>query len=227
MAELSTEVSPVRTRRRERLTETGAVAVLRTDAPAVLPAVAEALLDGGITAIEITMTTPSAQSAIEAVKDVVVEEGIVGVGSVTGPQMTQDAIQAGAEFVVSPIFKSSIVNAAHEFDVPAVPGAFTPTEVQHAHESGADLVKVFPASTGGPNYIRALKAPLPHLDLMPTGGVSKENAGDWLQAGAEVVGVGSALLDGVNLQGDNYSSIARNARRLRENLDAARDGADE
>lgn len=227
MAELSTEVSPARARRREQLTETGAVAVLRTNIPTVLPAVAEALLNGRITAIEITMTTPNALSAIEAVRSEVAEDGIVGVGSVTDSQTTRDAIRAGAEFVVSPIFKNSIVDTAHELDIPAVPGAYTPTEVQHAHESGADLVKVFPASTEGPSYIRALKAPLPHLNLMPTGGISKENAGDWLRAGAEVVGVGSALLSGVNLQGDDHSSITRNARRLRESLDAVGDETQE
>lgn len=227
MAELSSEGSPARTRRRERLTETGAVAVLRTDTPTVLPAVAEALLDGGITAIEITMTTPNALSALEAVRKAVGEDGIVGVGSVTDPQMTRDAIRAGAEFVVSPIFKNSIVDAAQNEDIPAVPGGFTPTEVQRAHESGADLVKVFPASIGGASYLQTLKAPLPHLDLMPTGGVSTEDAGDWLRAGAEVVGVGSALLDGANLQGNDHASITRNARRLRESLDAVRNGTQE
>ncbi|PSO43815.1 2-dehydro-3-deoxyphosphogluconate aldolase [Candidatus Saccharibacteria bacterium SW_7_54_9] len=217
------KTSRVRSHRLERLTENGAVAVLRTDTLTVLPPVANALLNGGITAIEVTMTTPDALSSIEAVREAVGEDSIVGVGSVTDPKTTQDAIQAGAEFVVSPIFKSSIIDAAHALDVPAIPGGFTPTEVQRAHEAEADLVKVFPASTGGPSHVRALKAPLPHLDLMPTGGISIEDAGEWLRAGAELVGMGSALLDGLTLRRDDYSQITRNARRLRERLDAVQE----
>lgn len=201
--------------------------MLRTETPTALPAIAEALLNGGITAIEITMTTPDALSSIDAVKEAIGEDGIVGIGSVTAPRTAREAIRAGAEFVVSPIFKNSIVEVSHELDVPVVPGGFTPTEVVRAHEAGADLVKVFPASNGGPDYIRALKAPLPHLDLMPAGGVSKENAGEWLRAGAEIVGVGSALLEGLHLQAEDYSPVTRNARRLRKNLDAVRHGMGE
>jgi 2-dehydro-3-deoxyphosphogluconate aldolase/(4S)-4-hydroxy-2-oxoglutarate aldolase len=206
--------------RLERLVESGAVAVVRTQDAGRLPAIAEALLDGGITAVEVTMTTPDALSAMTSVKEAVGDGGIVGIGSVTDAATTRAALQAGAEFVVSPVCKASVVEAAHADDVPAVPGAFTPTEAQRAHEMGADLVKVFPASMGGPDYIRALKAPLPHLTLMPTGGVGLDDAGAWLQAGAAVVGVGSALLAGAEAEGP--AAITDNARQLRQSLDAAR-----
>jgi len=215
--------SSARSGRVERLTEHGAVAVVRTDDASFLPAIAEALLEGGITAIELTMTTPNVLSSIEAVRQVVGRAGIVGIGSVTGPEAAHEAAGAGAEFVVSPILKSEIIHAAHEHDAPAVPGAFTPTEAQRAYEAGADLVKIFPASVGGPDHIRALKSPLPHLDLMPTGGVSLDAAGEWLRAGATAVGVGSALLDEANLEQEDYTQITSNARQLRRSLDTAPD----
>jgi 2-dehydro-3-deoxyphosphogluconate aldolase/(4S)-4-hydroxy-2-oxoglutarate aldolase len=209
-----------RAHRLERLLGEKAVAVLRTDAPASLPLIAEALLEGGISAIEVTMTVPDALGTIEAVRSTVGDNGIVGVGSVLGAQDALEAIQAGAEFVVSPVFRRGIVDTAHQHDVPALPGALTPTEIQTAHEAGADVVKVFPASAMGQSYLGAVKAPLPHLRLCPTGGISLEGAGEWLQAGAAMVGVGSALLDGVDLETGNYEPVTTNARRLRRSLKA-------
>lgn len=222
MADSSSAPSPNRTRRKQRLTASGAVAVIRSDDSSGLPAIADALVRGGVTAVEVTMTTPDALDSIEAVRESVGTAGIVGMGSVTDPQSAHDAAAAGAEFVVSPVCKASIVRAAHEHEVPAIPGAFTPTEAQRAHEAGADLVKIFPASIGGPHYLRALTAPLPHLDLMPTGGISLDGAGEWLRAGATVVGVGSALLEGGDPEADDYTHITDNARTLRGSIDAAR-----
>lgn len=210
-----------RTARLERLIDEKAVAVLRADEPSSLAHIAEALLDGGISAIEVTMTVPGALGAIEAVRKAVGEAGIVGVGSVLGAEDALDAVLAGAEFVVSPTFKRGIVDTAHRQDVPALPGALTPTEIQAAHEAGADVVKVFPASTMGKSYLGSVKAPLPHLRLCPTGGVSLEGAGEWLQAGADMVGVGSALLQGADPEGGDYAPVTANARRLRRSLDAA------
>lgn len=209
-----------RTRRTELLLAEKAVAVLRADDPAVLPPIAEALLEGGISAIEVTMTVPGALGAIEKVRSVVGEDGIVGVGSVLDASGALGAVEAGAEFVVSPVVKREIVNTAHEQGVPAIPGALTPTEIQTAHEAGADVVKVFPASTMGKGYLQAVKAPLPHLRLCPTGGVSLNDAGDWLRAGAAMVGVGSALLDGTDPEANDYAPITANARRLRRSLNA-------
>jgi len=208
-----------------RLLDEKAVAVLRTDDPASLPPIAEALLAGGIAAIEVTMTVPGALGAIEDVKATVGDEGIVGVGSATGAADVLEAVDAGAEFVVSPVFRREIVDAAHERDVPAIPGALTPTEIQTAHEAGADVVKVFPVSTMGKGYLGSVKAPLPHLRLCPTGGVSVDEAGAWLQAGAAMVGLGSALFDGVDPESGDYDQVTANARRLRRNVDAASDSA--
>lgn len=212
-----------RARRLERLLDERAVAVLRVDDPASLSIVAEALLDGGISAIEVTMTVPGALGAIEAVRATVGDDGIVGVGSVLGAQDALDAIQVGAEFVVSPVCKRSVVDTAHQQGVPALPGALTPTEIQTAHEAGADVVKVFPASTMGKSYLGAVKAPLPHLRLCPTGGVSLNDAGEWLRAGANMVGVGSALLRGADPAAGDYDRITANARRLRRSVEAVSD----
>jgi len=211
--------SSARSRRVTRLLDEKAVAVLRADDPAVLPPIAEALLEGGVSAIEVTMTVPGALETIEEVRAVVGEDGIVGVGSVTGAQDVLRAVEAGAEFAVSPVFKREIVDVAHEHRVPAIPGALTPTEIQSAHEAGADVVKVFPASAMGKEYLGAVTAPLPHLHLCPTGGVSLDDVGEWLRAGAAMVGVGSALLDGADPASGDYDQVTTNARRLRRALD--------
>lgn len=212
-----------RASRLNRLLDEKAVAVLRTDDPAALPPIAEALLEGGVSAIEVTMTVPGALGAIEEVKATVGDEGIVGVGSITDASDVLGAVEAGAEFVVSPVFKREIVDTAHEKGVPAIPGALTPTEIQTAHEAGADVVKVFPARAMGKSYLGSVKAPLPHLRLCPTGGVSLDDAGEWLRAGAAMVGVGSALLDGADPAADNYDQVTANARRLRRSVEAASD----
>ena len=212
-----------RDRRLNRLLDEKAVAVLRTDDPAALPPIAEALLDGGISAIEVTMTVPGALGTLEEVKATVGDRGIVGVGSVLGADDVLGAVEAGAEFVVSPVCKRSVVDTAHEQGVPAIPGALTPTEIQTAHEAGADVVKVFPASQMGQGYLGAVKAPLPHLRLCPTGGVSLEDAGEWLRAGAAMVGVGSALLERGDLETGDYAAVTKNARRLRQSIDAVDD----
>jgi len=217
--------SSARAQRAGRLLDEKAVAVLRTDDPSVLPPIAEALLEGGVAAIEVTMTVPDALDAIEEVKSTVGDNGIVGVGSVTGAQDVLGAVDAGAEFVVSPVFKREIVDTAHEQGVPAIPGALTPSEIQTAHEAGADVVKVFPASTMGKGYLGSVKPPLPHLRLCPTGGVSLDDAGEWIEAGAAMVGVGSALLDGVDPAAGEYDQVTANARLLRESLTAAPDTA--
>lgn len=220
MKDNTTDGSSARARRVERLLEQKAVAVLRTDEPDRLPYVAEALVEGGISLLEVTMTVPDALSVVRQLKEVFGAQALVGVGSVLNAQMTMEAVRAGAEFVVGPVFRRDVVDTAHQHDVPALPGALTPTEIQTAHEAGADVVKVFPAKTVGRGYLRAVKAPLPHLSLMPTGGVGLEDAGDWLRAGASVVGVGSALVGTAVSDGD-YAQVTRNARRLRESVEAA------
>ena len=146
---------------------------------------------------------------------------IIGVGSVLNSKTAEDAIKAGAKYVVSPIFKKEIIETAHKFDVPVMPGCFTPTEIQTAFEAGADIVKVFPADVVGMEFFKAILAPMPHLKLMPTGGVSLTNAGDWLKAGACAVGIGSALLDKKAIKENNYSKLTENARIIMKSISDA------
>jgi len=205
-----------------RLLEEGALAVVRmADADGLLRVV-EALRMGGLSAIEITMTTTDAFRVIERVSTEA-PGALVGVGSVLDGETARRAIDAGARYVVSPILDAEVIATAHRYDVPALPGAFTPTEIQHAHTLGADVVKVFPASHVGTSCFRALCAPMPHLKLMPTGGVTLTNAGDWLRSGACAVGVGSALLDRQAIAEKNYHQITENARTLRDRLVEARE----
>jgi 2-dehydro-3-deoxyphosphogluconate aldolase/(4S)-4-hydroxy-2-oxoglutarate aldolase len=206
------------------LSDTGAVAIIRMEDSQKLMRVIDAIREGGVTAIEITMTTPNALSVIEDAASAYADddEVLIGVGSVLDAPTAREAISAGAQYVVSPILKAEMIEMCHRYDVPATPGAFTPTEVQHAHELGADVVKVFPASTVGPSFFSALKAPMPHLKLMPTGGVSLTNAGEWLEAGASMVGIGSALLDDDAIAEGNFDQLTENARTLRRSIDQAR-----
>ncbi len=208
-----------RTQITQQLIEAGAVAVIRMQDKDRLLHVAEAVLAGGVSAIEVTMTVPGALGMIEAVAERFGEAVLLGVGSVLDAETTHRAIDAGARYVISPILKAEIIEAAHQRDAPAMPGAFSPTEVQHAYELGADIIKVFPAGVLGMGYFKALLAPLPHLKLMPTGGVTLDNAGDWLRAGACAVAVGSALLDKKAIAEGNYAVLTENARTLRRSIE--------
>lgn len=196
----------------------GAVAVIRMQDSRKLIDVARAIQKGGISLIEITMTTPNALTIIEQATQELGDEVVVGVGSVLDAETARMAIYAGARYVVSPILKREIVETAHRYDLPAMPGAFTPTEILQAHEYGADIVKIFPADVGGMAFFKAIKAPMPHVKLMPTGGVTLTNAGEWLKAGACAVGVGSALLDNQAIADENYDVLTQNAKTLRGSL---------
>ena len=212
----STRADVVRWIERDR-----AVAVVRTDEPEKLVQIAEALRAGGIVCIEVTMTVPNALDGIRAVTDALGDAVLVGAGSVTDAETTRAAIDAGARYVVSPVFKPEVIEAAHQLDAAAMPGCFTPTEILTAHEAGADVVKVFPAGALGMGFIKGVLAPLPYLKLMPTGGVSLDNATDWLRAGAVAVGAGSALVDTKAIASGDWAQLTDNARRLRASVDAA------
>jgi len=194
------------------------VAVLRIKEEDKLQSVIEAIYAGGVSVAEITMSVPNAIQLIEKISEKLDKNIIIGVGSILNSKIAEDAIKAGAKYVVSPIFKKEIVDIAHKFDVPAMPGCFTPTEIHSAFEYGADVVKVFPADVVGMEFFKAILAPMPHLKLMPTGGVSLSNAGDWLKAGACAVGIGSALLDKKAIQDDNYSKLTENAKLIMKNI---------
>jgi len=195
-----------------------AVAVIRMQDSRKLIEVARAIQKGGISLIEITMTTPNALTVIEQASKELGDEVVVGVGSVLDAETARMAIYAGARYVVSPILRREIVETAHRYDLPAMPGAFTPTEILQAHEYGADIVKIFPADLGGMAFFKAIKAPMPHVKLMPTGGVTLTNGGEWLKAGACAVGVGSALLDKQAIANEDYEVLTQNAKTLRGSL---------
>ena len=213
--------------RREEITRqieaSGVVAIIRMKEPDKLRGVIDALAEGGVRAIEITMTVPRAIELIAEVVPTLPPGFIFGAGTVVDADTTRRVIDAGAQFIVSPVMRTEVIAAAHSQDVPAMPGCFSPTEILTAWDAGADVVKVFPATALGPGYIKDVRAPLPQVKLMPTGGVTPENAGDWIRAGAVAVGVGSALLDQKAISSGSFGPIVEKARRIMENVRAARE----
>lgn len=208
-----------------RIQALGALAVVRLPrADDVMPVV-EALQAGGIHAIEVTMTVPGALGAIERVAREGGDGVLVGVGSVLDEDTARRAVEAGATFVVSPVFKPLVLEEAHRQGAAALPGAFTPTEILRAHEAGADLVKVFPSDALGPSFIKGVLAPMPFLRLCPTGGVTPQNAGQWIRAGAAAVGLGGALVDTSLVANRAWGTITALARTTVDAVAAARGGA--
>jgi 2-dehydro-3-deoxyphosphogluconate aldolase/(4S)-4-hydroxy-2-oxoglutarate aldolase len=204
------------------LTDPGIIAVVRAQkAEQVIP-LSEALIAGGVIAIEITMTTPNAIEAIRDARKKLGDRAVIGVGTVLTEKVCRDAIEAGAEFVVTPICRAEFVAIARAADRPIMLGAYTPTEAQVAHEAGADFIKIFPADTLGPGYIKALRAPLPHLKIVPTGGVDVHNVGDFLKAGCAAVGVGGSMVTAKMLQEGDWAGLTKIAREFVEAARKAR-----
>ena len=196
------------------LTNPGIIAVIRTDETEnILPA-CEALVSGGVRALEITMTTRNALSAIRDVSRRFEREAVTGAGTVLNVEMCRAVIDAGAEFVVTPVMKPEVVPVAHAANRPIMLGACTPTEAQLAHEAGADFVKIFPVEGLGPGYIKAILAPLPHLKIVPTGGVDLQAVADFFKAGCVAVGVGSALVSSAILRDKDWSALTQRAREF-------------
>ena len=200
----------------------GVVAIIRMPDPAALRAVVDALAEGGVRALEVTMTVPRAIQLIEEIAPTLPSDFLFGAGTVLDAETVRRAVGAGAQFIVSPVFRRDVVNAAHEAGVPVMPGCFSPTEILDAWDMGADVIKVFPATSVGPGYVKDIRGPLPQVKLMPTGGVSIDNVGDWLRAGAVAVGVGSAVVDTKAIAARQFHVIADNARRMVANVAAAR-----
>ncbi len=196
------------------LLEARAVAVIRMKDAARLAAVAAALREGGVTAIEITMTVPGAAGIIREMTRTKAPGTLVGAGTVFDAGTAAEVVAAGADFVVSPVFDRATVEFCREADVVVAAGAFTPTEIVTAWRAGADVVKVFPATSLGPQFFRDLRGPMPEVRLMPTGGVTVENAGDFLAAGAALVGIGTALVDAKTVEAGDWATITARARRL-------------
>ena len=195
----------------DRILEEVVIAVVRVENPDKLLSIVQAIYSGGIRVIEITMTIPNAFQMIRKLDLEFNGNILIGVGSVLTAKDAELAIKAGAKYVVSPILDTEIINIAHKYDVPAIPGCFTPTEIYNAYKEGADLIKIFPANITGKEFIKAVKVPIPNLKLIPTGGVSLTNVKDWLEAGASAVGIGSSLLDKQAIRNNNYEKLKYNA----------------
>ena len=206
----------------DALIQAGAVAVVRLPDASRGEAVVRALLEGGVRAIEVTMTTSGALDLIASLRATFGDALLLGAGSVLTVESAQHAIDAGAQFVVSPVFDAGVVATAHEHAIAALAGAYTPTEILHAYQGGADLVKVFPADGLGPAYVRGVLAPMPFLELMPTGGVTPDNVGAWIAAGAVAVGLGSALVDPTLVRLGDFAGITARARVVTTGIGSAR-----
>lgn len=208
-----------------RILRTGVIAIVRLDSAESLQKVADAILEGGIDIIEFTMTTPGALGILESATAKFGDRVVLGAGTVLDPESARAAVLAGARFIVSPNLNPKTIELCHRYGAVAVPGVLTPTEIVAAMEVGADLIKVFPASLGGPDYIKAVRAPLPQAPLVPTGGVEVENAGDYIRAGAVAVAVGGSLVNKKWVAAGDFAKMTDAARRLAETVRAARAGA--
>lgn len=203
----------------QRLEETKVVIVVRGSQATDLCRMAMSLRQTGLDIIEITMTTPGALRSIRELR-AKCPDVLVGAGTVLSRKMAEDVIRAGAQFVVSPILDQEVIRVSHDHDVMAIPGTLSPSEAFAAWEAGADVVKVFPASIGGPDYIRAIRGPLPNLKLLPTGGVSVSTSIEYLKAGAVAVCLGTALVDHHALTTGDYSDVLSQAQGLVEQIRA-------
>lgn len=207
----------------KQIKETGVIPVVRaTSADEAMRAI-DAIREGGISVLEITMTVPGAVKVIEEVSARYGKDALVGAGTVLDPETATACISAGAQFVVSPVLNLLTIARCQEHDVVVMPGALTPTEVVQAWTAGADFVKVFPAgAVGGPSYLKALKAPLPQIELVPTGGVSLKTAADFIKAGAAALGVGADLVDIKAIREGQASLITERAKLFVEIVREAR-----
>jgi 2-dehydro-3-deoxyphosphogluconate aldolase/(4S)-4-hydroxy-2-oxoglutarate aldolase len=195
------------------LKETGVVAVIRADQADDLVDVGRALREGGVKFIEITMTVPGALAVIEKATSALQGDDVyIGAGTVLDAETARQAILAGANYVVSPVFRPGMVAMCKRYSVAVMPGALTPTEVLNAWDAGADIVKIFPAGVGGPQFFKDLKGPFPHIEIMPTGAVNRKTCPEFIQAGACAVGVGGELVGKPLIAARDFAAITRNAR---------------
>jgi 2-dehydro-3-deoxyphosphogluconate aldolase/(4S)-4-hydroxy-2-oxoglutarate aldolase len=198
----------------QQLCQPGIIAVVRAHGADQIPVLVDALIRGGVVAVEITLTTPGAVEAIQAASSQFGPRALIGAGSVLNLASCRVCLAAGAQFIVSPICRPELVGAVHEADRAVMLGAFTPTEAQTAHEAGADFVKIFPADNLGPRFIQGLLAPMPHLRLVPTGGVNLQNAAEFMRAGSAALGVGSSLVSLKILETNDWPQLTSLARQF-------------
>jgi 2-dehydro-3-deoxyphosphogluconate aldolase/(4S)-4-hydroxy-2-oxoglutarate aldolase len=205
-----------------RLVDSGVVAVLRGVPADQLIEIAEALREGGVTAVEITADTPNVADLIDEVTASFDDEVVVGTGTVLDSETARTTLMAGAEFVVSPSLHEDVIETCNRYGAVSAPGVMTPTEAVRGYEAGADFVKVFPAKTVGPAHLGAMKGPLGQIPMMPTGGVSPENAAEYVEAGAFAVGAGGALVDYDAAERGDYEVITETAREFTRVVEEAR-----
>ncbi len=206
------------------IVDCGVVAIVRVASAQEAVEVCVAIAEGGIKPIEITMTVPSAIDAIKELKSAMKDNVLLGAGTVLDSETARTAILAGAEFVVCPTLNLEVIKVCRRYSKIIIPGAFTPTEILTAWEAGADIVKVFPATVGGPRYLRDIRGPLPQIRLIPVGGVNIDNTPDFIKAGAVGVAVGSSLVDRKAVSQKKYDIITENAKRFVKAVKLARTG---
>jgi 2-dehydro-3-deoxyphosphogluconate aldolase/(4S)-4-hydroxy-2-oxoglutarate aldolase len=205
-----------------RIQDGNVVAVVRLDDLSKAVELTKALVAGGIASVEFTFTNPRAAEVITTVREAVGDSAFIGAGTVLDAETARIAILAGAEYVVTPSFRPETIQMCRRYSIPTVIGAFTPTEILSAWESGADFIKIHPASLGGPKYFKDVLAPFPHIKLIPSGGVTLENAPDFIKAGAVAVALGSALVDPKAIDSGDWSAITARAKSLSDSVAAAK-----
>lgn len=206
-----------------RILDPGIIAILRTHSSEPLLHVVEALCDGGVTVMEIPMTTPDALQTIDAAKKKFGDKIVMGVGSILDVKTARAAIVIGADFVVTPVTNPDIIKTCNRYLKPVISGAYTPTEAFHAHESGADFIKIFPADDLGPAYIKNLLAPMPMLNLIPMGGVTLKNAAEYIRAGSVAIAAATSLIPGGAIQNRDWAKVTQAAVAFVEAVKTARD----
>jgi 2-dehydro-3-deoxyphosphogluconate aldolase/(4S)-4-hydroxy-2-oxoglutarate aldolase len=202
----------------KKITESGVVVVIRMKDTQRLQKVIEAVRKGGVKAIEITMTVPNAVEVIRAMAASKPDDVVLGAGTVTDVETAKAVIDAGAQFIVGPILNLEIIKLCRERGIACMPGCYTPTEIFTAWQAGADVVKVFPATSLGPKYLKDIAGPFPQIKMMPTGGVSVDNVGEWIAAGAVAAGIGNDLLDKKTIDEERYDVLTERAARMTENV---------
>jgi 2-dehydro-3-deoxyphosphogluconate aldolase/(4S)-4-hydroxy-2-oxoglutarate aldolase len=206
-----------------KIREVGLIPIVRAPSSEDALKAAEAIIAGEIGIAEITMTVPNALRVMETVAARYGDQVLLGAGTILDPESCRAALLAGAEFIVTPSLNLRVIEVARRYSKPIFPGALTPTEVVTAWQAGADMVKIFPAGpVGGPKYIRALKGPLPHVEMVPTGGVTLETTPEFIKAGAAAVAVGGELVDVKALREGNLEQITKTAKRFLEAIRAGR-----
>ena len=204
-----------------QIKQSGLLAVIRGPSPELTLKMVDALVEGGVTGIEITYTTPSAEEVVRSLHQKYGDSIMLGMGTLTDPSQVEAAKSAGARFIVSPVSDSMLVKAMVGSGLLVMAGALTPTEVFQVYQLGSDVVKVFPGSLTGPSYLKALHGPFPQIPLMPTGGVSLSNIHDWFAAGAVAVGAGSELCPPALAKEGRFDAISRRAQEFVEAVTAA------